>query len=37
MADIARLIEECSEWITPELESCFTVKQQEDITVKAAM
>ena len=37
MADIARLIEECSEWITPELESCFTAKQQEDITVKAAM
>ena len=37
MADIARLIEECSEWITPELESCFTAEQQEDITVKAAM
>ena len=37
MADISRLIEECSEWITPELESCFTDKQKEDITVKAAM
>ena len=37
MADITRLIEECGEWITPELESCFTDKQKEDITVKAAM
>ena len=37
MADIIRLIEECGEWITPELESCFTDKQKEDITVKAAM
>ena len=37
MADIARLIEECNEWITPELEDCFTARQNEDITVKAAM
>lgn len=37
MADITRLIEECGEWITPELECSFTDKQKEDITVKAAM